>query len=96
LKLSIVSVGRDSGVTIETFKGPAGSEIEPRCGWNFPHSSRPVLGQPQPIQGVPGSFPGGKAAGAWHGFDHPRPSSAEVKERVGLYLCLPLGLRGLF
>jgi hypothetical protein len=24
-------------------------------------------------------------AGVWHGFDHPPPSSAEVKERIELY-----------
>ena len=29
------------------------------------------------------------------GFDHPPPSSAEGKERVGLYLCVYLGLQGL-
>jgi len=32
-----------------------------------------------------GSFPGVKWPG--HGVDHPPPSSAEVKERVELYLC---------
>jgi hypothetical protein len=34
----------------------------------------------------PGSFPGVKRLG--HGIDHPPPSSAEVKERVELYLYL--------
>ena len=29
-------------------------------------------------------FPGCKAAGAWRGFDHSPPSSAEVKERAAL------------
>ena len=34
-----------------------------------------------------GSFPGVKRPG--RGVDHPCPSSAEVKERVELYLCSP-------
>jgi len=34
-----------------------------------------------------GSFPGVKGAG--HGIDHPLPSSAEVKEKVELYLHSP-------
>jgi len=41
-----------------------------------------------------GSFPGVKRPG--RGVDHPPPFSAEVKERVEIYLCSPLGLRGLF
>ena len=41
-----------------------------------------------------GSFPGVKRPG--RGVDHPPPSSAEVKERVELYLFTTLGLRGLF
>jgi hypothetical protein len=36
-----------------------------------------------------GSFPGVKQPG--RGVDHPRPSSAEVKERVQLYLYYPSG-----
>jgi hypothetical protein len=40
------------------------------------------------------SFPGVKRPG--RGVDHPLPFSAEVKERVELYLYPPLGLRGLF
>jgi len=40
-----------------------------------------------------GSFPGVKRSG--RGVDHPPPSSAEVNERVKLYLYSTLGLRGL-
>jgi len=36
-----------------------------------------------------GSLPGGKRPG--RGVDHPPPSSAEVKERVELYLYSPYG-----
>jgi hypothetical protein len=36
-----------------------------------------------------GSFPGVKQPG--HGVKHPHPSSAEVKERVELYLYSPSG-----
>jgi hypothetical protein len=36
-----------------------------------------------------GSFVGEKRPG--HGIDHPSPSSAEVKERVELYLYFPFG-----
>ena len=40
-----------------------------------------------------GSFPGVKRPG--RGVDHPPPSSAEVKERVELYLYSPMGLHEL-
>jgi len=36
-----------------------------------------------------GSFPGVKQLG--HGADHPPPSSADVKERLKLYLYSPYG-----
>ena len=42
-----------------------------------------------------GSFPGFKRQG--HGVDHLPPASAEVKERVDIYIYSPaVGLRGLF
>jgi hypothetical protein len=41
-----------------------------------------------------GSFPVVKRP--WRGVDHPPPSSAEVKERIELYLYSPLDLHGLF
>jgi len=39
-----------------------------------------------------GFFTGIKRPG--RGVDHPPPSSAEVKERVEIYVYSPLGLRG--
>jgi len=41
-----------------------------------------------------GSFPGARRPG--RGVDHPSTSRTEVKERIGLYIYSPLGLRGLF
>jgi hypothetical protein len=81
-------VGRDSSVGIATRYGSDGPVIESRWGRDSPHPSRPALRPTQPpTQWVP--FPGGKAAGAWR--CPPTPSSAEVKERVELYLYSPSG-----
>jgi hypothetical protein len=72
---------------IATRYGLDGPGIEFRWGPDFPHPSRTVLGPTQPpIQWVPG-LTGGKAPGAWRWT--PTPSSAEVKERVELYLYSP-------
>jgi hypothetical protein len=81
---------RDSSVGIATRYGMDVPEIESRCGRDFPYLSRTALGLTQPpIQLVPVIFPGGKAAEAW--LWPPTTSSAEVKERVGLYLYSPSG-----
>jgi hypothetical protein len=76
---------RDSIVGIETCYGLDGPGIESRRGRGFMHPSRPALVPTQaPIQWVSDLFPRGKLAGAW--VDHPLPFSAEVKERIWLYL----------
>jgi len=63
--------------------------IESHWGRDFLHLSRLALGPTQlPIQWVLG-LPGVKPLGC--GADHPPPSSAEVKERVELYLYSPSG-----
>jgi len=58
-----------------------------------------------PVQTGPGAHPASytKGTGSFSGVkrpqrgaDHPPPPSAEVKERVELYLYPSLGLRGLF
>jgi hypothetical protein len=68
-----------------TFRGsnPGGGEI---FRTSPDRSSSPT--QP-PIQCVTRLFPGNKAAGAWRW--PPTPSSAEVKEKVELYLYSPTG-----
>ena len=90
-------MGRDSVVGIQTRYGLDGPGIESRWERDFPHPSRPALGPIQPpIQWVSSLFSGAKWPGG--GVDHPPPSSAEVKQRVELYLySTPLaGLHGLF
>ena len=55
-------------------------------GRDFPQPSRRVLGPTQPpIRCLPGHFPGGSECSD----DHPPLYSAEVKERVELYLYTP-------
>jgi len=83
-------VGRDSSVGIATRYGLDSPGIESRWGKRF---SAPVQtgpgAHPASYTVGTGSFPGGKAAGAWP--LPPTPSSADVKERIGLYLYSPSG-----
>ena len=82
--LLMVLYGQDSSVGIATHHGLDGPGIESQ--WDFLHPSRPALGPTQPpIQWVPGLSQGVK---------RPSPSSAEVKERVQLYLYSSSGLSG--
>jgi hypothetical protein len=82
-------VGRDSPVGLATRYGLGGPGIESRWRRDFPHPSRPVLGPTQPPIQWHQVFPWGKAAGAYRWPT--TPSSAEVKERVELYLYSPSG-----
>jgi hypothetical protein len=78
---------RDSSVCIATCYGLDGPRIESRWRRDFLHLSRQALGPTQPrIWWLP-SFPGVQRLG--RGVDHPPPSSAEVRERVELYLYSP-------
>jgi hypothetical protein len=60
---------------------------------DFPHPSRLALGPPNPYTMGTGSFQGVMLSG--RDTDHPLPTSAEVKERVKLYLYSPSGLSWL-
>ena len=83
-------MGRDSSVGIVTGYGFDGPGIESRWRRDFPHMSRPALRITQPPeQRVPGLHSGLK----WpqRGVDHPPPSSAQVTERVELYIYVPFG-----
>ena len=85
-----LTVGRDSSVGIATRYGLKGPGIESRCGARFS----------APVQTGPGAHPASYTMSAGslpeckrpeRGVDHPPPSSAEVKERVELYIYVPSG-----
>jgi hypothetical protein len=83
-------VGWESSVGIETLYGLDGPEIESQWGARF---SAPVQtgreAHPDSYTIGNGSFSGVRRPG--RGVDQPSPSSAEVKERVELYLYFPSG-----
>ena len=73
----------------DTIRAGRSGDRNPVGGRDLPHSSRPGLGTTQPpIQWVLG-LSRGKAAAAWRW--PPTPSSADVKERVELYIYSPSG-----
>jgi len=83
-------VGRDGAVAVATGYGLDGPGIESLCGAKF---SAPVQtgsgAHPASYTMGTESFPGVKRPG--RGVDHPPQYSAEVKERVELYLYSPSG-----
>jgi hypothetical protein len=80
-----LNMGRDSTVGIATRYGLDSPGIESRWRRDFLHPSRTARGPTQPpVQWVTDLFLGVKSLGPV--VDHPSPSSAEVQERVKLYL----------
>jgi hypothetical protein len=88
--IDVVSVVRDSSVSIATRYGLDGPGIESRWGARFS----------APVQTCPGAHPASYAMGTGsfsgvklpgRGVDHPPPTSAEVKERIELYVYSPFG-----
>jgi len=73
---------RSSSVGTATRYGMDGPGFESRWGGIFPIRSHRPWGPPSLLHGV--SFPMAKRPS--RGVDHPPPTSAEVKERVKLYL----------
>ena len=79
--------GRDSSVGIATRWTVRGSN--PSGGEIFRTLPERPWGPPSLLYNGYRVFPGGKAAGAWR--RPPTPSSAEIKERIQLYLYSPSG-----
>jgi hypothetical protein len=86
VRMSLLSITRCR------FVGAGRSRDGIPMGRHFPHPSRAALGSTQGTE----SLPGIKWDGAWRGVNHLLPTSAEVKERVELYLCPPSVLLGHF
>jgi hypothetical protein len=84
-----VSVGRDSSVSIATSYGLDGPGFESRGSEIFRTRPARPWGPSSFLYSGYRVFPGVKRPG--RGVHHPPPSSAEVKERVELYLFSPFG-----
>ena len=80
--------GPGSVVGIATAYGLDGPGIECRWGRDFPHLSRPALRPTQPPVHGYRLFPGGEVLPGRDADPSP-PSSAEVKNRIELYLYSP-------
>ena len=83
-------MGRDSSVGIATCYGLNGLGTESRWGQIFRTHPDRSWGPPSFLYNGYRIFLGGKEQPG-RGVDHPPPSSAEVKERVELYLYSPSG-----
>jgi hypothetical protein len=80
--------GSGNVVGIATAYGLDGPGIESRRGWDFPHLSTPAQRPTQPpVKWVPGLSLGYVRPG--RDADPSLPSTAEVKNRVQLYLYSP-------
>jgi len=93
--LTLNNVDRDSSVGISPRYGLDSPGLESRWGARFSASvqSGPGAHPAYYTMGI-GSFPGVNRTE--RGLDNPHPSSAEVKERVEIYIYSPLDIRGLF
>jgi len=81
---------RDSSVGIATRYGLDGPGIESRVGARFSATVQTgPRAHPTSYTMGTGSVPGVERLGS--GVDHPPPSSAEVREKVELYLYSPFG-----
>ena len=91
MTLWVPSLGPGSSVGIATRYGLDGRGIESRWVARFsaPVQTGPGAHSASYTMGTGSLSRGVKRPG--HGVDHPPPSSAEVKERVELYLCSPCG-----
>ena len=86
--LVVVRLRTGSVVCIGTVYGLDGPGIESRCGRDFPFLSRPALRPTQPPENGYRVVPEGKVRPG-RDADHSPPSSADVKNRVELYLYVP-------